>query len=533
MATVVKPIATEFGHSLPPEGPHTITIHGPGWQTALGIRDGDPAIFARLKSIYPRFFPFSCARQLSVALAQKLGADPSQDGVLMFTDPETFALHRAYSTSHHRKQHKLAEGDLSFRVVDVHGVRLYCVVYPLPKMPGTIGIWQNVGNGLSSRASEELLGYVGGADFSIVEWSGEDLSDVPPASYLPECEAHGALRKRIRDLLHRAPVDSAAVKVADGDVYLYPTGMAAIWRLNQILVQRDAGTILVLGSVFHNTFHMFEETTSGMKHFGACDAKSGVMDKVEEYLEAHYKAGKTVSYVFVEFPSNPILVSADLKKLHQIAGKYRFPVVIDDTISSFVNVDVLPVADLLMTSLTKSFSGYADVMGGSVVLNPLSPFYQQIKPSFTANFHNELFAGDAERLLSNSEDYIPRSTILNRNAVVMAEFLATEAARPGSPIKAVLYPSTSDTKTNYEAFMRPATPDFAPGYGCLLSVDFKTLPAAKAFYDNLSVHQGPHLGAHKTLAVPMNALVWGKDPEQTVYHAAYGAGEEQKSWWPS
>lgn len=60
----VKPITTEFGHSLPPEGPHTITVHFPGWDAAMRFRDGDMSIFAQLRSLYPRFAPFGPARQV-------------------------------------------------------------------------------------------------------------------------------------------------------------------------------------------------------------------------------------------------------------------------------------------------------------------------------------------------------------------------------------------------------------------------------------------------------------------------------------
>lgn len=238
----------------------------------------------------------------------------------MFTDPGAFAAHREFSTSRHRKEHRLADGDISFRVVDVRGVRLYCVVYPLAKAAGVIGVWQNAGTGLSSRASEDLLGYVDGRECSVVEWSGDLADVVPPPTYLPECEAHAALRRRIRDLLHRSPVDPEKVKVGEGDVFLYQTGMAAIYRLNEVLLERDSGTVLVLGSVFHNTFHLFDELPGGMKHFGACDAESGVMTKVQEYLAEHYKKGNTVSSVFLEMPSNPILVSADIKTLREIVS---------------------------------------------------------------------------------------------------------------------------------------------------------------------------------------------------------------------
>lgn len=273
--------------------------------------------------------------QLAAALGAKLGATLGEDGVLMFTDPTVFAAHKVYSTSHHRKENKLVEGDLAFRVVDVHGIRLYCVLYPRAKMPSVIGVWQNAGIGASTRLSEELLQYVD-SDLTIVEWSGGDIVDVdvPPPTYLPECEAHGALRRRICDLLHRAPLDPEKVKVTEGDVFLYQTGMAAIYRLHEALMQRDPATVLVLGSVFHNTFHLYEECPGGMKHFGACDAASGVMDKVEEYLEAHYQEGKTVSYVFLEFPSNPILVSADLKRLRQIVSPPPQPIIHPASLSS-------------------------------------------------------------------------------------------------------------------------------------------------------------------------------------------------------
>ncbi len=75
--------------------------------------------------------------------------------------------------------------------------------------------------------------------------------------------------------------------------------------------------------------------------------------------------------------------------------------------------------------------------------------------------------------------------------------------------------------------MRPATPEFTPGYGCLLSVELESIACAKAFFNNLNFYHGPHLGAHLSLAVPFNELVWGRDPKELEYHAAYGARGEQ------
>ncbi|KAL1865526.1 putative secondary metabolism biosynthetic enzyme [Diaporthe australafricana] len=515
-------ITTEFGHSLPPEGPHTVTFHIPGWDIAMRFRDGDTTIFPRLRSMYPRMAPFGPIRQLSMAIAQKLNL-PETVGVLMYTDPAAFVVHKQYSLSPHRKEHSLSEGDLSFKVVEIHDIRLYCVIYQMAKTKGVIGVWQNSGTGMFTRPAEELLKYVH-TEFKVVTWSG-DLEDIPSPTYYPESEAHGQLRKRISDLLHRAPLDPDKVRVKPDDVYLYQTGMGAIHRLNEALLKRDPGTILVLGSVFSSTWHLFNETSGGMKHIG--DAGNSVMAKIEKYLEAHYREGKTVSYVFLEFPSNPILVSVDLRRLRQVADRYNLPVVVDDTVGSFCNIDVLPVTDFVATSCTKSFSGYADVMAGSVVLNPLSPFYASVKHTMDSTFHNEFFAADAEALLKNSNNYLSRSATLNRNAAALADYLATKAADPASPVSQVLYPTRSDTRDNYEAFMRNKTPDFTPGYGCLLSVEFEDLGAARAFYDSIQLHCGPHLGAHFTLAVPFNAIVNGRTPEEAKYHANYGARPEQ------
>ena len=65
-----------------------------------------------------------------------------------------------------------------------------------------------------------------------------------------------------------------------------------------------------------------------------------------------------------EIPSNPLLRTADLPRLRQLADKYDFLLMVDETIGNFVNVEVLPYADIVVSSLSKIFSGDANVMGG-------------------------------------------------------------------------------------------------------------------------------------------------------------------------
>ncbi|KAK4157851.1 pyridoxal phosphate-dependent transferase [Chaetomidium leptoderma] len=527
----VKQITTALGHSIPPEAPHNITFHIPGWDTAKALRRGDPQLLSQLTSIYPRFGPWCEVRQLSNLLHPLLSLPPSH-GLLLFTNPDVLPTTQHYSSSarHRKPEHLIPPDQLWFRAIDIpltlplpseqldgdqtgNGqiVRLYAVAYPLAHAPGAVGVWQNYGVGVSSRLAAALIPAVEtGEGVEVLGWKGDGvgLGEVPAPTYLPLGEAHRGLKKRIAGLVgggEEGGYPRGGKKVEEGDVWLYPTGMGAIYRLHRALVEvRGGGTVVVLGSVFHNTYHLFEEGEGGMKHFGRCDGESGVMEALEAWLEGEKVAGRRVGYVFVEFPSNPILVSVDLIRLREVADKYDVPVVIDDTIGSFCNIDVSPVADVIITSITKSLSGYA-------------------------NFHNEYFHADAAKLLSNSTSYHTRSQTLNHNALTLATYLHTHAlsSPTTSPITAVLYPPFTNTHQNYTSVMLPPTKEFTPGYGCLLAVEFTSLPVAKAFYDSLSVYHGPHLGAHLTLAFPFNDAIWGTDPDAAAYLRTYGAKAEQ------
>lgn len=167
-------------------------------------------------------------------------------------------------------------------------------------------------------------------------------------------------------------------------------------------------------------------------------------------------------------------------------------------------------------------------MGGSVVLNPASPHYRTLRDAFATTFHNAVFADDAAKLLANSADYLARSAILNRNAAALASYLETLVPSPTSAVTGILYPPQTASIDHYRAVMRAPTPDFpTPGYGCLLSIDFVDEPAARAFYDAVQFHKGPHLGAQETLVINFNVAVWGDNEELSKYHATYGNRREQ------
>ncbi|KAJ6442412.1 coagulation factor 5/8 type domain protein [Purpureocillium lavendulum] len=521
---VLRP-QSEFGHAPPPQTPYSIVTNLPGWDVAKAIRDGDMSALARIVHIYPRFSPTQYAAELGKAIAKTLGLEGLV--ALPYLNPEIGSYTRRHVTLEQRKEHVMKPEDVLFRCVDVGGHRVYTVLYEPRHMKGAMATWSNPGIGLSIRAGEQLLKDID--TMKEVEMPSDiraTVADMPTPTWTPEGPSHQGIRERIVELLHRAPLDPAKVACEPKDVFLYPTGMAAVFHTSNTLLRHRPGTIVVLGVVFHNTYHhLVEESPHGWKHFGRVDDQG--IDAFESWLDEETKSGRIVSHTLVEVPGNPTLDTVDITRLRNLSIKHGFILILDDTIAGFGNVDILNESDILLTSLTKSFSGQSNVMGGSIVLNPLSPHYHAISSVISSTHHNELFIADADVLLANSQDFLPRTRRLNRNAHAMAAFLDGTIADPDSPVVNVQYPALLSSKGLYDKFKRPSTKELPePGYGCLMTVEFETVATARAFYDRLGFYPSPHLGGHVSLSFCYNMLMFSKMPEESAYMRTCGVKEE-------
>jgi cystathionine gamma-synthase len=89
----------------------------------------------------------------------------------------------------------------------------------------------------------------------------------------------------------------------------------------------------------------------------------GSEDELDD-LETRLTSGEKFLALFCEFPGNPLLISVNLARIKKLADQYEFLIVVDETVGNFLNVNVLPYADVLVSSLTKIFSGDSNVMGG-------------------------------------------------------------------------------------------------------------------------------------------------------------------------
>jgi cystathionine gamma-synthase len=338
-------------------------------------------------------------------------------------------------------------------------------------------------------------------------------------------QARVAIRRRIsgcltddvelEQALSKSPenCDRRQSGLSEDDVYLFPTGMSSIFNAHQLLLAnaRNKGQTplksICFGFTYIDTLKILEKWGAGCLFYGKGSAEC--VDDLQRRLEA----GERYLALFTEFPSNPLLNSADLVRIRALADQYDFAVVVDETVGNFTNIDVLSRAEVVVSSLTKVFSGDSNVMGGSLVLNPQSKWYHELKGTMAHEYEDNFWAEDAVFMERNSRDFVKRSERINQNTETVAELL-----HKCPIVKQVYYPTYSPTRANYDVCRTPHG-----GYGGLLSVTFLQPQQAVAFFDALEVQKGPSLGTNFTLACPYTVLAhytelewakgWGVDPD--------------------
>lgn len=114
---------------------------------------------------------------------------------------------------------------------------------------------------------------------------------------------------------------------------------------------------------YTDTLKILEKWGPGCYFFGNGDDAD--LDRLESLLSS--PETPKIRALFCEFPSNPLLRSVNLRRLRELGNHHEFVIVVDETVGNFVNVEILPYVDILVSSLTKVFSGSANVMGGRYV----------------------------------------------------------------------------------------------------------------------------------------------------------------------
>ncbi|RDW90302.1 uncharacterized protein DSM5745_02077 [Aspergillus mulundensis] len=465
--TIPAPRMLPLGTSQPPDDRHAVSVSLPTWVSVPGRPLGYKWVIEKMQANYPR----DAARRCVAYLQEHYPADFQTDIVHFLCSPD-------------------GHGSSAWS-------QFYAVLYDTKAQEEADHFWSIFGDGLSSRHAEFLLRL----------WP--DMSS-SPCDELAETGTNGCIQTRevddgdetakmeIRNRIARliAPQGPHGPRPSARDVFLYAKGMCAIAAVARALLPGDdckdnSSEAVVFGWPYSETPRCVSQT--GYDRYTLYS--QGTTSELDQ-LEQSFASGRRIRVLFCEIPTNPLLRTPDLHRIRALADKYEFIVVCDETLGTFTNVDILPYADIAITSLTKIFNGAGNAMGGSAVVNPASRHYRQLHAKLSAIYEDNLFPGDAAVLASNSRDFDARVRVCNSNALALATFLTTQPA-----IASVLYPPFLPTGNLYERYRR-----VDGGYGYVLSVVFKDPKEAVQFYDRLDMCKGPSVGTNFSLALPYAQL---------------------------
>ena len=467
-----------LGESLPPQDPHAVGVSMPQWADVVAYEEGCQEVHEKLRAGYPRFVFLKSVMRL-FKKAEELFAKPGEAAMVLPSARVALRLQQFL--------HKNGVEHVDMHDFFAHGA--FAVTFPASAANHAKAFWQHTGEIISSRFADAVLDVI---ERTCEENADKRVADALPAFGEADCDVHLELRERLATLCLQDK----------HNVFLYPTGMAALTATHRLLQlsseweDKPLRTI-VFGFPYLDTLKLSEIST-GCLFFGRGDQVD--LTALEKVLQEERFGG-----MFCEFASNPLLISPDLSAIRVLADRYGVPVICDNTVS-FPNVDVLRPggADICITSLTKQFSGSGNVMGGALILNSRSKHYSKHRARLNRDYEELLWADDAKVLLEGSHDFCMRTAKANMSAQVLVDLLQQHPL-----VKAVYHPSIM-TPDLYEQWRLDAS--YAGG-GALLSVVLHTPEQCKVFYDALDVAKGPGFGTNFTLACPYTVIAHFKELE--------------------
>ena len=428
-----------------PDSTHACSVCLPTWDAVVGYEEGREKVIRRLRTGYPRFFKHPTVERL----IENARAELASDGENVLILPTRLSAQRA-----HRWLERLAE--TAIRSTSYNGFQ--ALIFPSKAKTLADQYWRFSGEGVSSRQAQDYL--------------------------------DGSLREGSKSHL----LSRAIAKLNGGEeekTFIFSSGIsAALAALRALPGLREGKKTLQLEFPYVDSLRIQERFGSGGVYLNEAEGES--FDEALQRIRAGEFAG-----VFAEIPSNPLLRTIDLKRVSEACRFSQTPLVLDDSATGPLNVDVLPFADILTSSLTKWVSGAGDVMAGAASISADSPLAEALTESISADAAEcaPLYIADAEVLLSNLKGYAKRNTTTNSNALALVDFLKNHPA-----VKNVWHPSVTHTE-QYESVMRKNG-----GHGGLISIALTNPKKAPKVYDSLKLSKGPSFGTPFTLVCPYTLL---------------------------
>jgi len=429
-----------LGKALP-DSPHAVSVSLPRWQDVVGYEEKKPEVTSKMSLGYPRFVIHPLVRELAKQIG---GGAPC----LPFPSVKVAELAAEYVRKAGKTEAEVVAQSSVFGVVTTDA-----------GAQALKDFWQHTGLIVSSRQAEAALNLKA------------DCSDA--------VEVRATLRAQLAGLY-----DCSA-----DDVFLTPTGMAAMFAALRAVRERLPGRRTVqFGFPYVDTLKLQQKMGSGATLLHD-------LEHIETGLRGLI-AQEQLAAAFGEIPGNPLLGSVDLRRITPLLRQHGIPFVADDVVATPLNVDLRPHADLIATSLTKYIVGSCDAMGGALICNPRSLYYEELK-ALVKSAHEELLWGEDAALISfQARAFAERLRQHNANGLFIAERL-----RAHPRVEKVWYPKWEFSEA-YEAVRRPDG-----GYGSLVTFLMKDAEAiAPRVFDALQICKGPSLGTVFTIACPFTLL---------------------------
>ena len=440
-----------------PASPHAVSCSLPTMRAVRGYEEKDPEIVRHLTNGYPRFVVHPCARRLA---AHFVATTPDLAGRTLWLTSSA-AMARALAAQ--------VDGAL-FAQRGLHGVSH-------PESAGTHAFaktyLQHVGGFLSSREAEDQLVALG------------LLPSVHPEETFAG-DAPAEIRRVLRTALPGA---------ADAVLLLANCGMsamhAAFRAVSAVQAPRGRTVWLQLGWLYLDTIAILKKfTASAADYVYVRDVAD--LDGIARIFAAH---GARIAGVVAEVPTNPLIQTPDLPAIAGLCRRHGARLIVDPSVSSVFNLDVLPHADLVISSLTKYTASEGDLTAGLVAVNPAGPDAAALRAGVVAVVE-PLYARDAARLAGQ----------IGRTPAVLEKIHAgtprVVAFLEGHPAVAEVYWALrAGSRANYLQLARsPAAT------GGMITFTLRPPGALEKFYDRLRLPKGPSFGMTTTLICPFMYL---------------------------
>ncbi|GMM27533.1 cystathionine gamma-synthase [Martiniozyma asiatica (nom. inval.)] len=528
-----------IGAPIPNNTPHAVSVTLPTWEATVGYEEGESWVVDKMNSGYPRFFIHSQIQTLCKLLEASYAREDER--CMIFPSYKVAKRAREFIKKKSLNSPPVRilqlsspaptnDEEKSYRIE----ANISALFFPSQEFSLAKQYWQHSGEGISSRLGEYFFNEM--KDKVSIEASknirrGSGRSSTSRASRSSKSnrsslskgkeEGETFIEERFGRNLDLSFADKAknllkerlANEVKDvnkEDIYLYPSGMGAIFNAHRIILNtigelpsnsnvlvepsvRNEEKSVCFGFPYVDTLNILRKWGAGCHFYGFGDDHS--LDDLERRLEQ----GERILSLFCEFPSNPLLKTPDIIRISELSKKYNFAVVIDETVANLSNVEVLPYADFIVSSLTKIFSGDSNVMAGCMILNSKSRYYSTFKSWMNEDYEDLFWSQDAIYLERNSRDFVQRSKVMNENAEAVIKLFQSELGE--ELIENIFYPSVVESKGHYDKVKKADG-----GYGALISIVFKESADAVCFFNTIELSKGPSLGTNFTLVCPYAIL---------------------------